>query len=66
MTMIVRTKEINLTVVVENFLIRKEMSRDRTEKATAENAGTVGTAVKKVMVDHIITTVIVPDETIMP
>lgn len=60
--MIVRTKEINLTVVVENFLIRKEMSQDRTEKAIVENVDIVGTAVRKVMEDHITMTDIVLDE----
>jgi hypothetical protein len=60
--MIVRTKEINLTVVVENFLILKKMSQDRTEKAIAENVNIVGTVVTKVMEDHITMTDIVQDE----
>lgn len=66
MTTIVRTKEINLTVVVENFLIHKEMSLDHTGKAIAENESTViGTAVKKVTEDYIIMIEIAQDEIII-
>lgn len=66
MTTIVRTKEINLTVVVENFLIHKEMSLDHTGKAIAENESTViGTAVKKVTEGNIIMIEIAQDEIII-
>jgi len=62
LTTIVRTKEINLTVVVENFLNRSEMFRDNAGKAIVENADIVGTAAKKVTEDRIIMIVIAPDE----
>lgn len=64
LTTIVRTKEINLTVVVENFLIRSEMFRGHIEGAIAESENTVGTAVRKVTEDLIIMTDIVRDEII--
>lgn len=64
LTTIVRTKEINLTVVVENFLIRSEMFRGHIEGAIAESENTVGTAVRKVTEDLIIMTEIARDEII--
>ncbi len=64
LTTIVRTKEINLTVVVENFLIHSEMFRGHIEKATVESESTVGTVVRKVTEDPIIMTDIVQEEII--
>lgn len=64
MTTIVRTKEINLTVVVENFLIRSEMFRGNIEEAEAKSENTVGTAVRKVTEDRIIMTAIAREEII--
>ena len=66
LTTIVRTKEINLTVVVENFLIRSEMFRGNIEEAVAKsvNTVTVGTAVRKVTEDPIIMTDIAREEII--
>ena len=61
LTTIVRTKEINLTVVVENFLIRSEMFRGHIEEAVAKSENTVGTAVRKVKEDQIIMTDIARD-----
>lgn len=64
LTTIVRTKEINLTVVVENFLIRSEMFRGHIEEAVAKSENTVGTAVRKVTEDPIIMTDIAREEII--
>lgn len=64
LTTIVRTKEINLTVVVENFLIRSEMFRGNIEEAVAKSENTVGTAVRKVTEDPIIMTDIAREEII--